>query len=104
MVPKLKTLNEKMKSIVSDFFTAQRNLRLRKAPLSSIDAESNIYVEAIEKVSNAFEALDEEEKRIINNDFFYQDYPFWWMDGYSKSTYYRLKRKAVIHFIEAYER
>jgi len=41
----------------------------------------------------------EEYKRIITKDFIEHADNHWWMSYYSKSTYYRLKREAMIEFL-----
>lgn len=54
----------------------------------------------ISKIENAFRLLDVDSKRIINNDFFFNNYKFWWLSLYSTATYYRLKRVAMCRFLE----
>ena len=61
---------------------------------------NNAYVLRVE---TAYEKLDPIDQDFINNDFFYQKYPMWWKDIYSKTTYYRLKRKSMESFKEAFE-
>lgn len=53
----------------------------------------------IAKIESAFRKLDLESRRIINNDFFFNNYKFWWVELYSTSTYYRLKRIAMCQFL-----
>jgi hypothetical protein len=57
---------------------------------------NNLFVA---KIEGAFRRLDLESRRIINNDFFFNNYKFWWVELYSTSTYYRLKRIAMCHFL-----
>ncbi|MDY0100731.1 MAG: hypothetical protein WCZ47_04145 [Bacilli bacterium] len=52
------------------------------------------------KIEKAFRQLDVDSQKIINNDFFYNNYKFWWLDLYSTSTYYRLKRSAIAQFLQ----
>ena len=54
----------------------------------------------ISKIENAFRLLDVDSKRIINNDFFFNNYKFWWLSLYSNAPYYRLKRVAMCRFLE----
>jgi len=51
------------------------------------------------RIESAFKSLDTDSKRIINNDFFFNNYKFWWLELYSTSTYYRLKRVAMCNFL-----
>lgn len=41
------------------------------------------------------ESLNEDSKRIIINDFLKKDEKDWWISYYAKSTYYRLKTRAM---------
>ena len=54
------------------------------------------------KVELAFNSLSSPLKIIINNEFFYQDYPGWWKKKYSKKKYQKLKRKACTLFLEVF--
>ncbi|MBO4856218.1 MAG: hypothetical protein J5511_02455 [Bacilli bacterium] len=57
----------------------------------------------VNRVKTAYAQLDGLEQRIINNEFFYQDYPNWWKHKYCKSTFYRIKKKSMVNFLEAFE-
>lgn len=54
------------------------------------------YIRLIEVT---LECLDEDFRRIIRNDFLDPQPKQWWMDYYAKSTYYRLKQRALEHFL-----
>ncbi|MFA5421820.1 MAG: hypothetical protein WC344_03375 [Bacilli bacterium] len=54
----------------------------------------------VDKIEGAFGRLDTESRRIINNDFFFNNYKYWWLELYSSSTYYRLRRNAICQFLE----
>ena len=56
----------------------------------------------INKVKRAYDKLVFVEKLFINNDFFYQEYPEWWVQYYTKSTYYRIRNKSMNDFKEAF--
>ncbi len=53
----------------------------------------------LEKIIFTFECiidtLNEDSRRIITNDFISTNSPNWWYEYYSKSTYYRMKTKAM---------
>ena len=53
-------------------------------------------------VRNAYASLNREERTFINNEFFYQKYPYWWKDYYSFSSYRRTKYKSMTHFLEVF--
>ncbi len=57
----------------------------------------------VAKIEAAFKSLDLDSRRIINNDFFFNNYKFWWVELYSTSTYYRLKRTAICKFLDSLE-
>ena len=57
----------------------------------------------VNRVKNAYATLDCLEQRIINNEFFYQEYPDWWRHTYCRSTFYRIKKKSMKNFLEAFE-
>ena len=88
-------LNDYVKKIADDYFVAREKIR------NSEDSETNSNY--VMRVKNAFNKLDPIGQSFINNEFFYQKYPFWWEDIYSKTTYYRLKRKSMESFKEAFE-
>lgn len=62
--------------------------------------QNEIELLYLEKIERAFRRLDIDSQKIINNDFFYNNYKFWWLDLYSTSTYYRLKRVALARFLD----
>ena len=53
-------------------------------------------------VELAYQSLDAPLQKIINNDFFYQDYPGWWKLLYSKSSYQKMRLLAVSKFLEVF--
>ncbi len=52
-------------------------------------------------IHQALFSLDEEDRKLIVNEF-YESRPLWWMDYYSRSTYYRKQRKAMSLFLYFY--
>ena len=55
------------------------------------------YVYTIEQ---ALDDLDHDERIIITHENLENAPRNWWMDYYSKSTYYRIKHRAYKHFID----
>lgn len=88
-------LSEYIQKIADDYFVARDKIQKRKRIKNSLD-----YVTRVKK---AYEQLDPVDQNFINNEFFYQKYPMWWQDIYSKTTFYRLKRKSMESFKEAFE-
>ena len=102
-----KTFSEMAKSlrlIAKNYFTAQRYLRARICGFSSGDeATINAHQKFISRVHRAYDELADDEKEFINNDFFYDNYPKWWVDRYSVSSYYRHKKTIMRKFLEKLE-
>ena len=46
------------------------------------------------------DAMPKEERRILKMENIRHAQPDWWQEYYSKSTYYRLRRKAHERFLE----
>ena len=67
--------------------------------------------EELEKAIQSYEfilsCLSEESRRIIEKDFLYKDKKDWWVSYYSRSTYYRLKTRAmeeILYYFNCLER
>ena len=67
--------------------------------------------EELEKAIQSYEfilsCLSEESRRIIEKDFLYKDKKDWWILYYSRSTYYRLKTRAmeeILYYFNCLER
>lgn len=50
-----------------------------------------------------FDTLKEDEKLVILNDFYDMVSVNWWIGIYSRSTYYRIKNKAIEKMLFYYE-
>jgi hypothetical protein len=51
-------------------------------------------------INNVLNELKQDSLDLINNDYILNSSQKWWETLYSKSTYYRLKHKAVDEFLE----
>ena len=60
----------------------------------------NYYNELKNKIDYILLQMDTNLSQIIYNEFFSNKNEGWWMYYYSKSTYYRLKNKAMDSFLE----
>lgn len=98
--------------IAKRFFICYRLLKGEKVPSLRYD-DANFgfldqqysplkYRQYIKRVEEAFAQLDAVDKMFINNEFFYSDYPYWWQEYYSSSTFYRIKEKAVDNFLRLF--
>lgn len=88
-----KDLNQLVLGIAQKFFQVRENDEILK------DDDFNDF---LLKVQKAYNALSENEKNLINNEFFYQSYNLWWQGLYSKATFYRYKKEAMMSFLEAF--
>lgn len=48
-------------------------------------------------------SLRYEFQRIINKSFMNVKYKYWWVEEYSKSTFYRKRNKAITSFVRLFE-
>lgn len=99
-----KDLSDMTVSIADRFFLARRmNAMKSEECISEFDFDdgndSNQY---LERVCRAFNSLNEVERNLINNEFFFQSYHNWWESIYSKATFYRYKKKAMVKFLGAF--
>lgn len=53
----------------------------------------------IMKVHYGLSSLDPVLKEVLWNEFFYNFEVYWWMDKFSRSTFYRLRKKACMEFL-----
>lgn len=71
---------------------------------SLVDIKNDISISYCENyityIDNILNSMECEYSRIIQNEFFSKKDHSWWYGVYSKSTFYRLKRKAVAEFLQ----
>lgn len=99
-----KDLNQMLLDIADKFFFAKK---VKDNPDTLMIAESPFTGDCsldgfISKVQQAYESLDDGEKNLINNEFFYQSYQEWWKPLYSKASFYRYKKTAMEKFLGAF--
>ena len=99
-----KDLSDMTISIADRFFVARRiNAMKNEDYIAELDfGDDEDYSQYLEKVYKAFTSLSEAEKNLINNEFFFQSYHNWWESIYSKATFYRYKKKAMMKFLGAF--
>lgn len=96
------TNSKRVKEIARFYFFCNRHLKFMKCVSDSQKSETD-YQAYVTKVQKAYNKLDSLEQVFINNDFFYQAYPGWWMKFYTRATYYRIRKRSVDRFLEAFE-
>ena len=95
-----KDLEEMVSAIAEKFFFAKGYCDYQSA--DRLAEEDDQYEDFLLKVQEAYALLDECDKSLINNEFFYQSYSQWWRALYSKATFYRYKKEAMQRFLGAF--
>ena len=93
-------LSNKLQTIASTYLSISRMLQVDSFHSQSF--KENQYSNFCFTVELAYSSLSAPLKRIINNDFFYQDYPGWWKLCYKRHEYLKLRELAIKRFMEAY--
>ena len=88
---------EDVQEIVKCYFTSKKQCMLTGLSNGEEDYY-NPYFQFYRRVEVAFSKLNYDEKLIINNDFFYNDYYGWWKIVFSKTEYLRKRRSAIRNF------
>lgn len=92
-------LYKKVKDIAALFFICKRILYSYSK--DGVIKRDNHYLLFYNAVINAFNTLDIESKTFINNEFFFEAYPYWWKDKISYPIF-KVKIKNSMHkFLEA---
>lgn len=56
----------------------------------------------IKNIKFVFSLLNSVEQEIINNEFFFQNYPFWWENIYSEKVFKKIKYCAMKNFYNSF--
>lgn len=81
------TLDQKTKNIISDSSPLEKETALRREQLNLVTI-----------VNCVLNLLNKEHKEIIENDYFKNQDSKWWMEKYSKTTFYSIKNAALDNF------
>ena len=98
---KLNKIETQMKEIAKLYFIALRNINYQSFSSGEEDVYSPFYKYYMD-VEETFKQLSKEEKTLINNEYFYNDYLDWWKKIYKPSEFIRLKKKAIRAFVEVF--
>lgn len=94
-------LDKRMKQVAKNYFISKKIHELDELAMKDAEeTERTQHAAYVRRIEGAFNSLSSEEQTFINNDYFYEAYPFWWLKKYPPSTYYRIKKKAVINFLK----
>ena len=96
-----KQLNDMIEEVAYRFFVAKR-LNSMKQKGEILEEDNPPYLVYLLRVEKAYRSLDERERNLINNEFFFQNYQNWWIGIYSKTSFYRFKKRTMLRFLEAF--
>jgi len=68
--------------------------QLEKDLLQNLEKKENSQ-KMIDSIDYVLNTMEERSKELIIKEFYEKDTSNWWMEYYSRSTYYRLKNKAM---------
>ena len=99
-----KNLNQMINDVAEKFFFAKKIREENNKHMLGERSlnEDNPYDYYLLKVQEAYDSLNDLQKNLINNEFFYQSYNQWWKPLYSKATFYRYKKEAMLKFLGAF--
>ena len=96
-----KKLESKLKQISKNYLSIQKAFLTHTISDNYLNF-GNPFIQFCFDVENAFYSLTPPLKKIINNEFFYQNYPGWWKSIYSPKHFKVLRKLAIYKFMEAY--
>ena len=92
---------QRMNAIRDNYFHCTATLKnsTRLILNDSDSLKTNMYEEYIKDVENSMCLLDPLDQKVINKEFFEAPNKIWWIGLFSRSTYYRLRRRAIEKFL-----
>lgn len=97
------TMDKKMQLVANAFFASKKKKnRIHRLSDSEKIFDYERYQSFIERVKSIYSCLSIEEKIFINNEYFYEEYPYWWLGIYTKREFKKNKKKAVMHFLRLF--
>ena len=96
-----KNLEQKIVTLSKNYLSIQKAF-LTQTVSNKYEDMSNPFVQFCYTIEQAFYSLSSPLRKIINNEFFYQEYKGWWKDLYSEKQFKRLRKLAIYRFMEAY--
>ena len=89
-----KTLEKHIRSISRTYLSLIHSVHTLKS-----NSEIDSYLSLVE---SSYSRLSKLSQLIINNEFFYGDYPDWWRDSFSSPLFLKLKKEAMEQFWEEF--
>ena len=98
-----KDMIEAISEIASSYFISRRMILSKTNSLSSGEIDYfNPYYLYIDKVNQTFIKLNNLEKEVLYNEFFYPNEANWWIPYYERRHFVALKVKAMKNFLRIY--
>lgn len=98
---KIKNMEQELTKIANNYLNFLK--KKRNNIHFSNGEEDLVYDHFIKRINYAYEKLPLFRRKIINNDFFYNDYPFWWEKYCSKDFYLEERKLAIRQFLKEFE-
>lgn len=98
--------HEKLQSIASNYnYCLKRinQIKLQKVISKSEKEILSAYEAYVFNVQRCFKDINLLERNIIEKEYFTPLPPNWWINVYSRATYYRLRLSASKKFLSSYE-
>ena len=93
------TLKRKVSLVANNFFKA-RSILSNYAMLT--ESNTKMFLAYIHAVERAFELLNDNEKKCLNNEYFFEGKPEWWKSSFSPSEFEELHINTIKHFMEGF--
>jgi len=75
------------------------SIREDVAPYKISEEKLQRYKNYKRLIDSILDKMDRNDRTILINDYFYRKNSQWWVEIYSRSSYYRMKRKALDSFL-----
>jgi hypothetical protein len=98
----LKIMSKEVYVLTAKF--RQSKIQMMLLPRNYQQDETNENVRYVGAFQYILDSMIPENRQIIINDFIERKSYLWWMEMYTRSTYYRQKNKAVKELLEAMPR
>lgn len=95
-------LSNKIEEIATNYFLCLSKLKHFHHKLAE-NVSLEYEKQYVEKVNTAYIKLNERNRKIINNEFFFENYPYWWESKYSSSYFSRIKKEAMRQFLNFFQ-
>jgi hypothetical protein len=99
----LKVLSRRAEQLAWHYHIAKIRQVMQDVKLDAKDEQIRIFQgddndKLIYAVDMILDTMEPEKKAVIVNDYLLKKYPYWWQEHYARSTYYRIKYRALMEF------